>query len=165
VSQLLPAEGILGGGSIVTVVGSNFDESSDDVFCKFGDVATPASVVDSSSLTCVAPNNVAGPVFVQVTNHGGSNGSSSSSSSNYVHDGAQWTTDSVVYTYLRPLTVSSVSPRHAGVEGGTLLTVSGHDFPDVPSLCCVFDGSNIVSATFVDVDTLTCTTPAPPAPR
>jgi hypothetical protein len=163
VSQVLPAFGIVGGGGIVTVVGSNFedtDKSRDDVFCKFGEIVTPATVISSTAVTCIAPNNVAGTYTVEITNHGGSNSSSSADSLNYVRDDAQWTKDGILFSYLRPFSVSNISPRHGGKEGGTTLTVSGYDFADIDSLCCVFDGTNIVAAAYVNTNEISCVTPA-----
>ncbi|GMH75263.1 hypothetical protein TL16_g06701 [Triparma laevis f. inornata] len=164
VSELQPAEGVVGGGNIVSVVGSNFDDSGAAVFCKFGPVVVPATVASSQLLTCKSPNHVAGPVAVEVTNHQNASETSAENvqSTSYVNDSAQWTTDNLVFTYVRPVTVDAVVPRHMSAAGGTSVTLVGEDFPDISSLCCFFGSSSgvTVPATYVNTKSVECTSPA-----
>jgi len=58
----------LGGGSLVTVTGSDFVDS-DKLLCRFGTRIVASSFVDSSHTLCVSPPNDVGPVTVYITNN------------------------------------------------------------------------------------------------
>ena len=71
---VLPTSGFVGGGTRVTVIGSNFKEvASGDggLHCRFGAVSVPAQLITSEELVCVAPPHAQGIVSLEVTNNQG----------------------------------------------------------------------------------------------
>lgn len=69
VTAVSPSSGRMGGGTAVTVTGTNFETNGGTVSVKFGaDSATGVAIVDEAHLTCATPSGVAGPADVVVTN-------------------------------------------------------------------------------------------------
>ena len=106
-----------------------------------GTPATNVIVVNSTTITATAPAHAVGAVNVTVTN---SDGQSDTLSNGYL--------------YALPPTVTSVSPDHGALAGGTSVTVSGTDFQS--GVTVTFDGTPAASVVFVNSTTLTVTTPA-----
>jgi hypothetical protein len=135
----------VGGGTVVTVTGTNFEDSG-ELTCRFGG-ARPvfARFVDTHTATCVAPPAAAGAGDVEVA-----------LSSN----GVDLSGSGQPFTYLAPVAVSSVSPARLPQGGGTRVTVRGADFPPLESLACRFGDLPPVRATWLAADRLECTAPA-----
>jgi alpha-tubulin suppressor-like RCC1 family protein len=108
VTKVKPTTGFTGGGTAVTVTGTNLSGTS---AVRFGGAnASSFKVLSSTSLTAVSPAEAAGPVDVTVTTAGGT--SASSTADRFSFEPA----------------ISSVSPNTGPTTGGTSLTISGEGF-------------------------------------
>jgi hypothetical protein len=140
--SIAPDHGPVGGGTPVTVTGKFFTTSADTTV-DFGTTpATAVTVVDSTTLTCVAPAHTAGFVAVTVTN---SNGSVSKPNA---------------YTYQNPPNLSSLTPDNGPSQGGTLVLLTGSNFFNVGTTTVLFDGVPAANVTVVNIFNITCVTPA-----
>jgi hypothetical protein len=109
VSSVSPNSGSTGGGTAVTITGTNFAAGAT---VMFGSAAATNVVVGSGTqITATTPAGSAGAVTVTVTNPGGQSGSLTSG-----------------FTYVIVPTVSSVSPNNGPVAGGTAVTITGTNF-------------------------------------
>ncbi|WP_191330423.1 IPT/TIG domain-containing protein [Frigoribacterium sp. ACAM 257] len=110
-----PAEGPVGGGTVVTVAGSAFTPGST---VSIGDTVgiVPDSIsTDGTELTFTTPPNAAGPVSITVTNGAG-------------------TSAGLPFTYLpapadAPV-LTAIDPTSGPVGGGTSVTITGTGFTD-----------------------------------
>jgi hypothetical protein len=108
VTGISPASGPTGGGTSVTITGTNLTGATG---VSFG--ATPATsfVINSiNSITAVAPANAAGAVDVTVTTPGGTSATS--------------TADHFIYQVLAP-TVTGLTPATGSTGGGNTITIIG----------------------------------------
>jgi len=111
VTSLGTSSGSTGGGTLVTLFGSNF---ADTVEVLFGTVPAYFVVDSDSSITAYAPPQAAGTFDVTVINHGG--GSSTSSS------------DLFTYNAAPAPAVTALSPTSGPASGGYTITLIGSDF-------------------------------------
>jgi hypothetical protein len=108
VTAVKPAMGPVGGGTTVTITGTNFE---DVTAVHFGALAgTGVKVKSATSLTVTAPASTAGKVDVTVTTGGGTS--------------AVNTKDHFTFTP----TITGVSPAEGSVAGGLKVTVTGTGF-------------------------------------
>ena len=122
VSSITPDNGIVTGGTAVTITGTLFTGATAVVF---GTVSQPVfTVVDPTTITCVTPPGITyGPVFVNVTSPSGTS------------------TDNpaAVFTYWRTPIVTSLVPATGPDTGGTpLVRVNGQGFTGATAV--LFDG-------------------------
>ena len=139
VSAINPSFGATGGGTTVTVTGTNFIVGAT---VKFG-AATASNivVVSGTSLTATSPPG-AGAVDVTVTTAGGTSATSAADR----------------FTY-GPPTVTAVSPSSGPTAGGTTVTISGTNF--APNTTSVKFGTAAASNVVVtSASSLTVTSPA-----
>jgi hypothetical protein len=144
ITILTPDNGPESGGTEVTITGAYFlDGELLDVEFGTGNSATGVTFMDSTIITCTTPAG-SGMVDVIITRG----------------DGQQATmTDG--FTYNQPPAAFACNPKNGADIGGTLVTVTGSNFLDGPSLNVEFSTSNSATGvTFVDSTTITCTTPA-----
>src|SRR5262249_51195678 len=113
VSSVSPNSGSVGGGTAVTITGTNFATGATVTFGSTS--ATNVVVVNSTTITATTPAGSAGAVTVTVTNSGGQSGSLASG-----------------FTYVAPPTVTSVSPNSGSTAGGTAVTNTGTNFAAGP---------------------------------
>ena len=114
VSSASPSQGSYGGGQSVTVIGDGFNASTISVtICT--QPCQSVTVLSNTQLTCVTP--------------AATYSSSDTSCSLTVTIGSS--SQNVAYTYRATLTatVTGVSPARGGTGGGTLLTITGTNFP------------------------------------
>ncbi len=108
VTGVSPTSGATGGGTTVTISGTNFSNVW-DVF--FGTVPASAwTVASTTSLTATAPYQAAGTVDVTVMTAGGI--SSTGTADQYTYTGT-------------PPTVTAISPASGPMQGGSQVTVTG----------------------------------------
>eukprot|EP01113_Clastostelium_recurvatum_P017565 TRINITY_DN2066_c0_g1_i3.p1 TRINITY_DN2066_c0_g1~~TRINITY_DN2066_c0_g1_i3.p1 ORF type:complete len:664 (-),score=136.84 TRINITY_DN2066_c0_g1_i3:76-2067(-) len=84
VKSLYPTTGQASGGTVVTVMGSKFFSSLESV-CRFGTITVQASVINSTTMTCVSPPSPSTStvtVYLEVS-----------------EDGNVWTFNKVPFTY------------------------------------------------------------------
>ena len=114
VGSITPTRGSYGGGQSVTVNGGGFNGSSVSV-TVCGQPCQSVNVVSNTQLTCVTPSATV---------------SSSDTSCNLVVTvGGLTQSTSYVYGANLTATVTSVSPSRGGTGGGTLLNITGTNFP------------------------------------
>jgi hypothetical protein len=108
ITKLKPASGSAGGGTPVSITGTNLGPAS---AVKFGSVPAASFTVNSAtSISAVSPEETAGTVDVTVTTPGGTS--------------AVVGADSYRFTP----TVTGVSPKTGSTAGGTTVTVVGQGF-------------------------------------
>ncbi|MCL4448967.1 MAG: IPT/TIG domain-containing protein, partial [Actinobacteria bacterium] len=111
-TSVTPNAGAVGGGTTVTLSGSNFVTTSGGTSVSFGsNAATGVSCSSTTSCTATSPAGPSGggPVNVTVTTSDG-------------------TSNNISYTYLLTPTLTSISPNDGPVAGGTSVTITGTNF-------------------------------------
>lgn len=122
ISNIFPVSGALTGGSVIHVYGEGF-ELSESIQCAFGannDIEY-AFVVSGSEIVCIVPPGYAlGPVDV------------------VVHSADRFVSGRLVnaFTYTKPISVMSVSPRTAFELTETQVDIYGQGFVRSPALTC-----------------------------
>lgn len=140
IGNLTPGLGSRGGGTLLTISGSNFAAGA--TVTVGGAPATGVSVVTASSITATTPAGTPGPALVVVTNTDG-----------------QSATLSGAFSYQEwPPTVASVVANSGTSLGGTTVTINGTNF--VAGATASFGGTTATSTTFVGPTQLTAVTPA-----
>ncbi len=110
VTGIVAASGSTGGGTLVTITGSNFTGATG---VSFGRTAALCFTVNSDTqITAMSPAGSAGTVDVTVTTYSGTSATGSADQ----------------FTYLGPPTVTGLSTTSGPSAGGTVLTVTGTNF-------------------------------------
>jgi IPT/TIG domain len=138
VSSVAPNTGSTGGGTAVTLTGTNFAAGATVTFG--GTAATNVVVVNGTTITATTPAGSAGAVTVTVTVSGQSGSLTNG------------------FTYVVPPTVSSVSPNAGSTAGGTAVTITGTNFTTGATV--TFGGTAATNVVVVNSTTITATTPA-----
>ena len=155
VTAVQPEKGPTRGGTVVTVSGVNFADSP-ALLCRFGDLVTSAAVfVSTEEVTCVSPAvpvGAAGPVYLEVFDHGGvattneASSSSEESASQLLElqepgdDPALWTNSRVEFVFTEDPVVLAAFPSSGPSHGGTRVSLTGSGFQDLLELGCRFGG-------------------------
>lgn len=140
VVSVTPNQGALGGGTAVTISGTNFAVGATATFG--GSACTSLLVLNSTTITCVTPMQlITGSVAVTVTNPDNQFGSLANG-----------------YSYYLSPTISSVSPNAGIISGGTVITITGSGFRAGASVD--ISGSACSPVTVVSATQITCTTAA-----
>lgn len=108
-TDVTPASGSVGGGTVVKITGSGFATGATVTFG--GTAATSVVFVSATELTATTPAHAAGKVEVIVKNLD-----------------AQLASKADAYTYAPGPTITSVTPLSGGSSGGTLVTITGTNF-------------------------------------
>jgi hypothetical protein len=119
------------------VMDSNFE-----VFCKFDSFVNSGKFIDKSTILCRAP---------EVS-------SSRMSKVSISFDGILFS-NSLSFTYIEPVQVSSITPQFGATDGGTTVVISGSSFHEYLTYHCVF-GTSKVMAEFISTSSLRCISPA-----
>ena len=127
------------GGTLVTVIGANFLESS---VCKFGHRHSECGYLSSSSLKCYAPSHQISEVFVEMSNNG-----------------IDYTDSKVSFAYIEQARIITLEPSVAPTSGATTVTVHGENFYQGRSLQCRFGSNRASRGRFVSGNQIRCTTP------
>lgn len=155
VTAVQPEKGPTRGGTVVTVSGVNFADSP-ALLCRFGDLVTSAAVfVSTEEVTCVSPAvpvGAAGPVYLEVSDHGDVLTTSEASSSSEEsarqlldlqepgNDPALWTNSGVEFVFTEDPVVLAAFPASGPSHGGTRVSLTGSGFQDLSELGCRFGG-------------------------
>ncbi len=138
-ADVLPSSGPIFGGTPITITGSNF-VSVMAVYVG-GEMASGVVTVNSTTITAVTPESYSeGTVDVDVE-----------TMDDYISFPA-------TFTYIAP-TISSVTPDHGTIVGGTAITISGTLFNEVDSMIVDFGGNYANNLVLVNDNTITATTP------
>ncbi|MFN9944306.1 MAG: IPT/TIG domain-containing protein, partial [bacterium] len=114
------------------MIGTKFVNTS-SALCRFGSLTVPATVVSDTELECISPP-IGGSVAVSVD-------------FSVTWNGQEFASSGIAFQYLPDAFVLAVSPAFGPVSGGSLVTVFGGNFVDVPTLQCQFgSGSSPVVA-------------------
>ncbi len=111
VTSLGTTTGTTGGGTAVTINGTNFTGAT---AVYFGSIAAAFTVVSSTDISAIAPPQAAGTVDVTVTTFAATSSTSSS--------------DHYVYTNASTPSVTGVTVSSGSAAGGTTVTVTGSAF-------------------------------------
>ena len=158
ITAVLPSRGPSFGQTPVNARGLNFVNSS-LLSCRFGTVIVSATFQSASSIVCVAPSIRAfgtQPLPFKVSLFVSNNGKDFISSR------------MPIYTYVSPVSVSSVSPNSGPVEGGTGIIVRGLNFVSTDVLGCRIGSALtgvVVPGRYLSPTMLRCVTPALPKGR
>jgi len=109
ISGVQPTSGSTGGGTVVTITGTNFQAGAT---VKFGSIAASSVSVDSAtSIVATAPAQAAGPASITVTNPDGQSATANG------------------FTYVVPLpVVTTITPASGPSNGGTAVQINGANF-------------------------------------
>ena len=138
VSSVSPTSGPTGGGTVVTITGTDFVDGA--TISVGGAAATSVIFNSATSITATTPAGTVGTADVVVTN-------------------PDTQADTLVggFTYVPPPKVSSVSPTSGPTAGGTSVTISGTDF--VSGATVTFGGAPAAVGTVASTS-ITVTTPS-----
>lgn len=142
--KISPAGGNSSGGGDVNVHGHNFVYSP-DLVCIFGDTLAPyVEWLSPTQLRCTAPKLLPGTAQVAVS-----------------LDGVRFSSASNTTTYVvrQDTVVARIDPEVGYVEGGTMVTIGGNNFPSTGGLECLF-GAIAVPATVLNPTSLECLSPS-----
>ena len=146
ISSVTPSSGLTGGGTTVTLTGTNFVVGATTVSVG-GNAGTSVSVASTTSLTFLTPAGTVGAKSVTVTTSEG-------------------TSAAATFTYTTPAapTLTNIAPSSGPPAGGTTVTLTGTGF--VVGATSVTIGADTIAAASVIVasaTSLTFTTPGDPA--
>ncbi len=140
VSSITPTSGPAGGGTVVTITGTDFTTATE---VKFGTTdATSFTVVNDTTITATSPAHAAGTDDIRVTTPSGT-------SPNTAADD---------FTFIAAPTVTAVSPSSGATAGGTAVTITGTGFTGTTQV--QFGGTNATGYSVVNATTITATAPA-----
>jgi hypothetical protein len=137
-TSVLPAAGPLVGGTALTISGDFFYGVTG---VTIGGVpASDVTVINPTTLTCIAPAGNPGTKSVVVTAMGGVNGANT------------------LYAYHHLPTITSITPSTVPITGGTAVTITGSKLVGITSV--TIGGAAASSVVVTSPTTLTCVTPA-----
>ena len=112
--------------------------------CKFDETVVKAAFISQTKCMCVTPpyksssGSLPKAVALQVSNNG-----------------IDFVSSTRMFTYLYHVSVTSITPKHGALEGGTKVIVRGTHFVNNEALACRF-GDIVVLPTFVSDRKLEC---------
>lgn len=140
ISSISPIAGPLIGGTSVSIVGTNFTSTANNV--KFGNTAATSVTYNSpTSITAVSPSGLVGVVDVTVSNAGGTSATSVSDR----------------FTYTTVPVVSSINPTAGLPAGGTSIVITGSNFTSGSTV--TFGGTAAATVTVNSATSITATSP------
>ncbi|CAM9659624.1 unnamed protein product, partial [Ectocarpus sp. 13 AM-2016] len=172
--SLSPSAGPLSGGSLVTMAGVGFVDSSSEenepgsLHCSFGHLEVIGRALNDSSLQCTSPAvHTEGIVPITVALR---YSNTKRKVEFMIMDGtisAGTGTDGdegLTFQYYRDELVRGIRPYEGPVRGGTTLTITGTDFRNTPQLAARFAGATTVTmpARYVNSEELVVQTPRCP---
>src|SRR5262249_4900170 len=141
ITGLVPSEGIVDGGTAVTISGNGFTTTAATEVRFAGVLATSVQVVDVRTITVVTPPGAEGPATVTVSNESGLAA---------LADG---------FFYRVNPTIASIDPPYGPTSGGTTVTVHGTGFVDASRLLLRFGGAPATALVALNTTTLQAVTP------
>ncbi|NEW99898.1 transporter [Rhodopseudomonas sp. BR0G17] len=138
VTAIAPAAGPIGGGTSVTITGTNLAGAT--AVTIGGVAATSVTIVNATTITATTPAHAAGSVDVVVTTPGGT------------------ATGTGFYSYVTGPSVTSISPASGPGAGGTSVTITGNNLAGATAVS--FGGTAATAVSVTSATTITATTPA-----
>jgi hypothetical protein len=141
-----PLIGPVDGGTEVSVIGSNFEDTG-IVLCKFGDILTKGSYLNENELKCISPR-VEKPKKVALTVA--------------IRDDEFSSGMNTVYRYYADPVIDTIEPSCGPERGFTQITIRGDKFPEEDSeyVKCVFDRKIFMNATVISETEIKCDSPS-----
>ena len=151
-----PNSGPHHGNTQVKIHGKFFRENT-KYLCHFGDISAPGEFLTADSIVCPSPEmkNLGGNhVDLTITDRG-----------------ANFTQESLPFSYVQPPILKSLSPIHVFFEGGDSIAIMGHGFNSTEEVWCRFSTllasasgfANVIRASsVVDDEQVVCRTPSYP---
>ena len=138
-----PPMGSVNGGTVLAVLGTNFLQESNH-WCSFGSAGSvPSEWISHEEIWCTTPA-AQYPVNSTLSLNFADNSG--------VVDGAQY------FAYHRELSLEEAHPTRGFVTGGTVVTIRGTGFLNVPTLSCQF-GNKTVLAKYISLNSIECSSP------
>ncbi|GAA1303926.1 hypothetical protein GCM10009658_61720 [Planotetraspora silvatica] len=137
VTDVLPDQGGIAGGTVVVITGTGFAGATS---VRFGSVTASFTVNSGTQITATAPSG-SGPVHVTVTTPGGTSPVS----------------DCTAYTYVGTPVVTALNPNQGPAAGGNSVTIAGSVFTDATD---VFFGAVRAPFSVVSDTRIVATAPA-----
>ena len=145
VGGVRPAQGPIGGGTLVGVHGGPFRERSASLgtlYCRFGlHSLSRAQRVSSEVIECASPAHIAGGALVEVS-----------------LNGLDFTRSGVSFVYLSP-SIEAVHPALGPELGGTLVQIHGANMVGGSRAFCRFGAYATSPAAWVSATRMECITP------
>jgi hypothetical protein len=141
-----PKIGPVSGGTVVTITGSNF-ENTGFVECKFGDKSVKGDYVNENELRCVSPEvEKPGTVGLAVA----------------IRKDEFSSGENTKYKYYATPVIEKIEPECGPERGFTQITLFGTNFPDKDSeyVKCVFDRTIFMNATVMSDTEIKCDSPS-----
>ena len=142
-SAISPSSGPSGGGTAVTITGSDFTAGSSVSFLGTGSKASNVDVVSPTEITCTSPPG-SGRAYVVVTSAAGISSGPPSAAG--------------MFTYIAAPTVTKVDPNDGPAAGGTTVFIDGSGFSNATAVD--FGAAAASSFTVWDSHTISATAPA-----
>ncbi|KAJ1464998.1 hypothetical protein T484DRAFT_1866907, partial [Baffinella frigidus] len=139
VQRIAPSSGPQEGGTPVLVYGAFKDDI--EWVCRFGRETTQAQWLGSSTLKCLSPKYSKGMVALDVS-----------------FNSVDFSSTSSAFEFEAGIEVQGISPTSGPVQGGTAMSIFGHNFMQSETLRCLI-GAEVVPARFINADLIVCTTP------
>ncbi|KAF0700134.1 Aste57867_9322 [Aphanomyces stellatus] len=142
VTSIFPSRGFQHGGTIVSILGTNFVNSG-QAACVFGNVSVPAVVVSPMSMRCVTPElPPSSPVSVAVT-----------------ANGVDIVQTNMLYYLVPDIKLMNMTPNRSTLAGGGIVEVYGTGFRAANNLSCIFGAAAPVPAVVKSSAALECLVP------
>ena len=144
VFELRPNTGPLEGGTNVTVVGANFEDTK-KIRCKFGEHVVNATFIDENHVWCIAPKGDKADYvsfFLALT-------------------ADKWSGNNLKYLYYKKQTITSVGPLCGPTTGYTQIKITGTDFlyTGPNKTYCVFGNDTYMDAVVFNDTLMYCDSP------
>ena len=150
VAHIAPVSGYEGKSTVLSIVGHHFEQSPDDLWCRFGsEHRVRAEWKTMNNVLCIAPASLEpGTYMIGVSANGG----------------AEYSADAIgaIFNIAPRTLISHITPLVGSTTGNTTVNVWGSNFAFSSDLACTF-GLIRVAATFVNTSLIMCT--SPPSPR
>ncbi len=144
IASVTPNYGVSGGGTTVTITGTNFSNNFGTPTVVIGGVScSSATYVNATTLTCVTGAMSAGTLSATLTNPSG-----------------QSATLGSAFTAQDAPTLTSVTPSYGSSAGGTTVTINGANFSTLGGNPTVMIGTSACSVVSVLPGAIQCTTSA-----
>jgi N-acetylneuraminic acid mutarotase len=137
VTSISPTTGSAGGGTSVTITGTNFQEGAS---VSVGSACVDITVVSYTTITCTTTASVLGAANVSVANPDGKAGTKLSA-----------------FSYFANVQLSAIIPSRGLASGGEMITVLGSDIFTGSTI--KIDGNNCGSINIINPHQATCITP------
>jgi hypothetical protein len=137
ITLISPSSGPTTAGTLVNITGTNLVGATS---VSFGPNLATINADTATTINMTAPSGSAGLVTVTVTTPNG--------------------TDMISYTYVTPLTFTSITPNSGTTAGGTAVTIVGTGFVTGSSLAVTIGGSPATSVVYGSSTSITAVTPA-----